>query len=51
VAGLGLSLADDKIDWLLTNNHDLLILHLIMLVISVQSSLHVVLHLGLWLLA
>lgn len=50
MAGLRLSLSNNKIDWLLTDDHDLFILHLLVLVVSVQNSLDVVLDLGLGLL-
>ena len=50
-ASLRLGFTDNKVDRLLANDHDLLVLHRIMLVMSVQGCLHVVLDLGLGLFA
>lgn len=50
MAGLRLGLSNNKIDWLLTDDHDLFVLHLLVLVVSVQNSLDEVLDLGLGLL-
>ena len=51
VARLGLSLSNYHIDWLLTDDHDLLEFHFIMLIIRLQGRLNVVLDLGLGLLS
>ena len=51
VARLGLSLSNYHIDWLLTDDHDLLEFHFIMLISRLQGCLNVVLDLGLGLLS
>ena len=48
IARLRLSLTHDHIDWLFANDHDLLVFHFIVFVVSLQDRLHVVLDLGLW---
>lgn len=50
-ASLRLGFTDNEVDRFLANDHDLLIFHRMMLVMSVQGSLHVVLDLGLGLFA
>ena len=50
VASFGLSFTDNEIDGLFTDDQHLLVLHLVRVVVSVEGSLDVVLHLGLGLL-
>ena len=50
VASLGLSIAHNEVDGFLADDQHLLVLHGVVLVVGVQHSLDVVLHLGLGLL-
>ena len=49
IAGLRLGLTNYHIDWLLTNDHDLLKFHFVVFVIGLESGFYIVLDLGLWL--
>ena len=50
VAGLRLSITDDHVDWLLTEDHDLFVLHLIVLIMGLKDGLDIVLDFRLGLL-
>ena len=49
VASLRLSITRSEFDWLLADDKDLLVFHLIVLILSLKSGLDVVFDLGLWL--